>query len=190
MCDRSRSTVSKATGIRKRQPSRRIGCPFSLAVGYRKNHQLWYVRIRNPNHNHGPSEPRKPARKQKKELPPPISAPVPAIGAQSLLAQPAQSAQASTQQSAPPPERLMIPGLRDVALRAYCEWQESYVQDAVLKVEFRKARDVAHANGFDLEQIYFDNDPQFFIENGVKKGIARRFVTDIKQWAKLCEELN
>ncbi|PWY67177.1 hypothetical protein BO70DRAFT_366354 [Aspergillus heteromorphus CBS 117.55] len=180
MCDRSRSTVSKATGIRKRQPSRRIGCPFSLAVGYRKNHQLWYVRIRNPNHNHGPSEPRKPARKQKKELPPPISAPLPEKAPR----------QPTPESAPPPPEHLMIPGLRDVALRAYCEWQESHVADALLKVEFRKARDVAHANGFDLEQICLDNDPQFYIEAGVKKGIARRFVTDIKQWAKLCEELN
>jgi hypothetical protein len=36
----------------------------------------------------------------------------------------------------------------------------------------------------DLEQIREDQDPDFFIEKGVKRGIARRFVGDIDQWAK------
>ncbi|PWY82076.1 hypothetical protein BO70DRAFT_379624 [Aspergillus heteromorphus CBS 117.55] len=90
--------------------------------------------------------------------------------------------------SAPRPERIRIAGLRDVAVKAYCEWQESYVQDEGFKAEFRKARDVALENALDLEQIHMDQDPGFFMENGVKKGIARRFVDDIKEWASMIKE--
>ncbi|KAJ8058502.1 hypothetical protein OCU04_012688 [Sclerotinia nivalis] len=58
--------------------------------------------------------------------------------------------------------RLDIPGPRDVA-----------------------ACDVTLADGLDLEQVYEDRDPAFFIAKGVKRGIARRFVGDIDQWAKM-----
>jgi hypothetical protein len=35
-----------------------------------------------------------------------------------------------------------------------------------------------------LEQVYKDQDPKFFIEIGIKLGIARRFVEDIEKWAE------
>lgn len=35
-----------------------------------------------------------------------------------------------------------------------------------------------------LEQVYNDQDPEFFIKNGVKIGISRRFVNDITEWVK------
>jgi hypothetical protein len=66
----------------------------------------------------------------------------------------------------------------------YCDWQQSKVKDEMLKVEFRRARDVASVDGLDLEQIYEDQDPDFFIKHGVKRGIARRFVSDIEVWVK------
>ncbi|RAH49537.1 uncharacterized protein BO66DRAFT_288211, partial [Aspergillus aculeatinus CBS 121060] len=66
-------------------------------------------------------------------------------------------------------------------------WQESYVQSPLLKAEFRKARDVALENGLDLEQMHLDQDWEFFVESGVKKGIARRFIEDIGEWARLFE---
>ncbi|PYH95588.1 hypothetical protein BO71DRAFT_322811 [Aspergillus ellipticus CBS 707.79] len=87
--------------------------------------------------------------------------------------------------SAARPERIRIAGLRDVAVKAYCEWQESQVEDEGFKAEFRKARDVTLENGLDLEQIHRDQDPGFFMENGVKRGIARRFVDDIDEWVRL-----
>lgn len=46
----------------------------------------------------------------------------------------------------------------------------------MLKVEFRKACDVIMVDGLDLERGYEDQDPGFLIQNGVKQGIARRFV--------------
>jgi hypothetical protein len=83
-----------------------------------------------------------------------------------------------------PANRLDIPGLRDVAVKNYSNWQQSKVSDVALKVEFQKACHLTLADGLDLEQIREDQDPDFFIEKGVKRGIARRFVGDIGQWAK------
>ena len=40
------------------------------------------------------------------------------------------------------------------------------------------------ADGLDLEQVYKDQDAAFYIDNGVKRGIARRFVSGIGTWAK------
>lgn len=67
---------------------------------------------------------------------------------------------------------------------AYSEWQQSKVIYEGLKTEYRKARDATLLDGLDLQQIYKDQDPDFFIKSGVKRGVARRFVGDIGAWAK------
>ena len=87
-----------------------------------------------------------------------------------------------------PFDYLTIRGLRDVAVRKYSEWQELNVGDEALKADFRKARDVAFANGLDLEQIFNDQDPKFFTNSGVKVGIARSFVSDINEWVHHYED--
>ncbi|KAF2820762.1 hypothetical protein CC86DRAFT_303961, partial [Ophiobolus disseminans] len=79
---------------------------------------------------------------------------------------------------------LDIPGPRDAAVIAYCEWQQSNVVDELLKDEFRKACVATLEDGLDLEQVYEDQDPGFFVSSGVKRGVARRFVSDIDPWAK------
>jgi len=35
------------------------------------------------------------------------------------------------------------------------------------------------ADSLDLKQVFKDQDAAFYIDNGVKRGIARRFVSDI-----------
>jgi hypothetical protein len=50
-----------------------------------------------------------------------------------------------------PVHRLDIPSPRDIAVRNYSHWQQSKVDDEILKVEFRKACDVTLADGLDLE---------------------------------------
>lgn len=85
------------------------------------------------------------------------------------------------------PDFLEIPGLRDLAVTEYSDWQQSQVSDEKLKAEFRKARDTALEDGLDLMQVHEDQDPEFFIKNGVKRGIARRFVGDINYWVKNCK---
>ncbi|KXH54069.1 hypothetical protein CNYM01_13981 [Colletotrichum nymphaeae SA-01] len=82
------------------------------------------------------------------------------------------------------PNSLDIPGLRDDALREYSDWQCSKVRGEELKMEFRKARDLALKDGLDLELIHKVPDPTVFIERGVRRGIAMRFVGDVEDWAK------
>ncbi|KAI3097654.1 hypothetical protein CBS147333_9296 [Penicillium roqueforti] len=60
---------------------------------------------------------------------------------------------------------LEIPGSRDEAVR-------EYICDLMLE------------DGLDLEQVYKDQDPGFFIGKGIKMGIARRFVEDIRRWVE------
>jgi hypothetical protein len=79
---------------------------------------------------------------------------------------------------------LEFPSPRDVALKEYGEWQMSNVENDALKSAFRQVCDVMLDNGLDLEQVYKDQDPKFFIEIGIKLGIARRFVEDIEKWAE------
>lgn len=80
---------------------------------------------------------------------------------------------------------LDIPGPRDLAVATYSLWQQSNVIDEAQKIEYQKACDAALLDMLDLEQVYEDQDPDFFIQNGVKRGVARRFVSDIGRWAEL-----
>ncbi|KAI2758251.1 hypothetical protein DTO006G1_6767 [Penicillium roqueforti] len=79
---------------------------------------------------------------------------------------------------------LEIPGSRDEAVREYSEWQVSNVTDDTLKAAFRQVCDLMLEDGLDLEQVYKDQDPGFFIGKGIKMGIARRFVEDIRRWVE------
>jgi hypothetical protein len=81
-------------------------------------------------------------------------------------------------------ECLDIPGLRDVALRRYTEWQQSQVEDTTLKDEFRNAYNAAMTEGLSLEQVHKHQDPEFFRKQGVKRGPAEHFVHDILNWSK------
>lgn len=79
---------------------------------------------------------------------------------------------------------LDIPGPRDIAVKEYGEWQQPNIADDDLKAAFRQACDVTLEDGLDLKQVYKDQDPEFFIDKGIKKGIARRFVEDIPGWVE------
>ncbi|OQD90179.1 hypothetical protein PENVUL_c308G06436, partial [Penicillium vulpinum] len=76
-------------------------------------------------------------------------------------------------QSIQSPGPLEIPGPRDKAVKEYGEWQVSNVTDDTLKAAFREICDMMIDNGLDLEQVYKDQDPEFFIGRGIKIGIAR-----------------
>jgi hypothetical protein len=80
---------------------------------------------------------------------------------------------------------LDIQGPRDMAVVEYTLWQQSQVKDRKWKLEFQKACMAALDKGFDLAQIYADQNLTFFIQEDVIEGIARRFVSDIEKWVKL-----
>ena len=75
---------------------------------------------------------------------------------------------------------LSIPGLRDDAVQAYCEWHCSKVRSREQKQQYELARDLTLDRGLDLELVYEDHDAQFYIAQGVLEGVARRFVRDVK----------
>jgi hypothetical protein len=77
-----------------------------------------------------------------------------------------------------------IPGFKDIAVKDYGEWLASTVSVDTLKAAFRQACDVTLSDGFDLEHIYKDQNPGFFVGKGVKSGIARTFVENIREWVE------
>lgn len=79
---------------------------------------------------------------------------------------------------------LKIPGFKDVAVKEYSELLASSVSDDTLKAAFRQACDVTLSDGFDLEHIYKDQNPEFIIGKGIKPGIARSFVDNICDWVE------
>lgn len=79
-----------------------------------------------------------------------------------------------------------ISGLLDIAVEEYTDWHLSRVSRETYRDHLIKARDVAIENCLDLKQIFTDQDPAFFVRQGVKIGVARRFVSDIPDWVKWC----
>lgn len=80
--------------------------------------------------------------------------------------------------------RLDVSGLLDDAVEEYTSWQQSRVRDESRKAQYQRACDLAMKHLLDLQQIHEDQDLQFFTDNGVVKGIARRFIDDIEPWVK------
>jgi hypothetical protein len=74
---------------------------------------------------------------------------------------------------------LDIRGPRDAAVIADSEWQQSNVVDEALKDEFRKPHVATLEDGLDFEQVYEDQNPGFFVQGGVKRGVARLFVSNV-----------
>jgi hypothetical protein len=46
-------------------------------------------------------------------------------------------------------------------------------------MEYQKAYNITLLEMLDLEQLHENQDYNFFIQNGVKRGVARRFISDI-----------
>lgn len=81
-------------------------------------------------------------------------------------------------------DSIVIPGCLDIAVNNYTIWHQSRMSSEAFKENIQKARDVALESCLDLKQIFEDQDPGFFVKQGVKVGVARRFVNDISHWVK------
>jgi hypothetical protein len=75
---------------------------------------------------------------------------------------------------------LCIPGLWDVAVEVYCDWHCSQVRSPEQQRHFRQARDLTLERGYDLELVHEDHNAQYYIEQGVLEGVARRWVRDVE----------
>jgi hypothetical protein len=85
-------------------------------------------------------------------------------------------------------DRLNIPGFRDDAVKEYCAWQQSQVKEPALKAEYQTACGVILEEDMNLELIREVPDPDFLVERGIKRGIARQVVRDIDHWARNIEQ--
>jgi len=77
---------------------------------------------------------------------------------------------------------LSIPGMRDDAVDAYCRFHCSRVKSQAQKQNYELARDLTLERGFDLDLIYEDNDAQYYIDQGIIEGVARRWVKDVSDF--------
>ncbi|KAH7061005.1 hypothetical protein BKA63DRAFT_573482 [Paraphoma chrysanthemicola] len=80
--------------------------------------------------------------------------------------------------------RLDVPGFLDAAVEEYSDWQQSRVRREDQKEDIRKLCDMALEHRLDLQQLFNDQDPDFFISRGIKLGVARRFIGDIPYWVQ------
>ncbi|KAK4077980.1 hypothetical protein Purlil1_12178 [Purpureocillium lilacinum] len=80
---------------------------------------------------------------------------------------------------------LPIPEPRDTAIRTYCQWQCNRVTGADWKKGFQKAYAVAMKEFMDLAHIFEEGDVEYFVTQGVPRGIAKSFVRDIEKWASV-----
>lgn len=102
----------------------------------------------------------------------------------STMSSPADSPPALPYQAPGLIDGIMIPDLPlDKAMMEYSKWLLSQVDTQIYKDNIRKACDVALTNGLDLRQIHKDQDPNFFRDQGVIVGVARRFVEEIQKWS-------
>jgi hypothetical protein len=53
-----------------------------------------------------------------------------------------------------------------------------------LREGVRRIRDIALKEGLDLVQIHQDQDPDYFIKDGVQASVAKRFVREIPDWVE------
>jgi hypothetical protein len=80
--------------------------------------------------------------------------------------------------------RLDVPGFLDAAVEEYSDWQKSRVRREDQKDDIQNMCDMALEYRLDLQQLYDDQDPDFFISRGIKLGVARRFIRDIGYWVQ------
>lgn len=113
----------------------------------------------------------------------------------SINVHPAHSSQPviSSNDTKPSPSRtnrsdIDIPGLLEVAVEEYTDWHLSRVSTENYRENIRKARDVTSENSLSLRQIYDLIEPEFFVKEGMKIGVAYSFVSDITKWLKLREQ--
>jgi hypothetical protein len=78
---------------------------------------------------------------------------------------------------------LVIPKPIDRAVDDYTEWLCDKVEDERWKTGFRSAGSITKADCLDLRHVYQDRNIGYYVDQGVKAGIARSFVQDIKMWA-------
>ncbi|KEF51031.1 uncharacterized protein A1O9_12915 [Exophiala aquamarina CBS 119918] len=74
---------------------------------------------------------------------------------------------------------LEIPGFRDDAVQDYVRYLQGTVRSQRHKAEYEKAGNIVLEDLLDLDQVFRDYKPDFFIARDVKKAPAEQFIRDI-----------
>jgi len=74
---------------------------------------------------------------------------------------------------------LEIPGFRDDAVQDYVRYLQGTVRSKRHKAEYEKAGNIVLEDLIDLDQVYRDYKPEFFIAREVKEAPAKQFIRDI-----------
>lgn len=90
-------------------------------------------------------------------------------------------AQALTTGAASP---LDIPGYRDDAVKDYVQYLQGQWRSEKHKDQFEKAGNVVLDGYLDLDQVYKEQQPDFFTDHDVERGIATLFIKYIPVFAK------
>ncbi|KFA55564.1 hypothetical protein S40293_09991 [Stachybotrys chartarum IBT 40293] len=77
-----------------------------------------------------------------------------------------------------------ILGPRDEAIKQYCEWHCAQVMNDEWKRGFARAASITFEECLDLKHVYIDHNIDLYTKGGIRPGIARSWVEDIKKWAE------
>ncbi|KAH7108613.1 hypothetical protein B0J13DRAFT_591350 [Dactylonectria estremocensis] len=78
---------------------------------------------------------------------------------------------------------------RDKAPGVYCQWHCAQINDPNWRAGFREACRITMDTCLDLRHVYADQNVDFYVAQGIKIGIARSSVGDIRSWADEVEVL-
>lgn len=102
---------------------------------------------------------------------------LPTQSSQSLISSSGTEATSTSNQA----DYVGIPGLLEAVVEEYAIWHLSRVNSDCYKENIMKARNIALDNWLDLGHIRAES-PDFFVRQGVKIGVARRFVSHTRLW--------
>ena len=68
-------------------------------------------------------------------------------------------------------------------MQRYTAWHCSQVRTEAYKREYQKACGLTLAECLNLQQVYQDQDVELYVAKGVKRAVARSFVSEIEDWA-------
>ncbi|CRG92734.1 hypothetical protein PISL3812_09801 [Talaromyces islandicus] len=87
-------------------------------------------------------------------------------------------------------DALVVPDLPlDEAVKEYANWHKSRVASQEMKDNVDLACQIALSKGFDLSQIDKDRNCNDYTDEGVMKGVARRWTEEVREWLNHYEPL-
>lgn len=133
-------------------------------------------------------------RKQRSKRHQSMKSPCPPININVLPSQSPQSSMMAARAGSPPStscpypnsssiDPLVVPDLPlDEAVKEYANWHKSRVASQEMKDNVDLACQIALSKGFDLSQIDKDRNCNDYTDEGVMKGVARRWTEEVREW--------